>query len=562
MRKLTIITLFLGLTLSVYSQDATEGEFSRDLTVEREYDPTVANAKKISPTPQKEVIEVEQPEITYTTWSKVEKTDKSVAVQDAAEYEAERTYDEKKGMFKAGLGFYWQVIGEFYYPILKMDNHLLDVSVKHNSAWGNIELEDGTKPRGMNHITDLGLNYETNFKNSKLETGISYAYNGYDYYGLSNIPNDIMKDTIGSNNDVDFNLKYYSTNHKSDFQYRAHLGYKYFSRNFNISAHMIKFGAELAGKLSTGELGAEVDFDIDVLNMDNKSADSHPHTAGLFKLKPFYKLHGEDWAVNLGANLFVDMNKEAKRPVTGSADIDANFAVVPDLFYMYAGIGGDFKPNYYYDIVRENPYINPDLEVSPTYTPFDVNIGLRVRIMEGLLFNVGMDYSIILDQYYFVNNVVTDKVIISDTLGYTNTFNVVTENTTHKLAVEAGLYFDYVKGLDLGVTAGYNYWGVTDNQYAWQKPSWKVEFTGTYEFLEKWEVGLSYKFLGDRKALVQGDIVKMNDVHDLDVWASYKALDWLTVFLKGKNLANQKSDTYYGYRNFGINGLVGVTMLF
>jgi hypothetical protein len=41
-----------------------------------------------------------------------------------------------------------------------------------------------------------------------------------------------------------------------------------------------------------------------------------------------------------------------------------------------------------------------------------------------------------------------------------------------------------------------------------------------------------------------------------------QALDWLTVFIKGKNLANQKSDTYYGYRNFGINGLAGVTMLF
>jgi hypothetical protein len=324
---------------------------------------------------------------------------------------------------------------------------------------------------------------------------------------------------------------------------------------------MIKAGVELAGHVGKGELGAEVDADIDILNMNTKAEESHPHTAGILKFTPFYKLHGEDWEVNVGGNLFVDFNKHAKRTVTGSAEINAHVGIVPDIFYLYGGIGGDYKPNYYYEILRENPYITPDLEVSPTYTPFDVNLGLRIRIMEGLLFNVGFEYDLILDQYYYVNHVALDENGIS-TGKYTNTFDVVTESTTHHVDVNAGLYFDYVKGLDLGVTAGYNYWGVKENAYAWQKPSWKVEFTGTYKFLEKWEVGVSYKMLADRKALVAGEVVKMNDIHDVDVWASYKALDWLTVFIKGKNLANQKSDTYYGYRNFGINGLAGVTMLF
>ncbi len=557
MKKLFIIAIVLGSVFVVYSQE----EVSRDLTVEKEYNPTAINAKKISPTPQKEVIEVEQPEITYTTWSKVEKTDKTATIQSPTEYEASRMYDYKKGMFKAGIGYNWQALGEFYYPLIQKEKHLLDVSVKHNSAWGNIKLADDTKHRAMDHLTDLGLNYETSFKDSKLETGISYKYNGYDYYGMSTIMNDIMKDTVGTNSDVDFRLKYYSTNHKNVLQYSAHIGYKYFARNFNIDAHMIKAGVELEGKLGKGELGAELDADIDVLNMDTKAEESEPHTAGIIKFTPFYKLHSEDWVVKIGGNLFVDVNEHAKRPVTGSANINGHFGVVPDVFYLYAGIGGDFKPNYYYDILRENPYITPDLEVCPTYTPFDVNLGLRVKIMEGLLFNVGFKYDLILDQYYYVNKVVTDTNSVSG-LGYTNTFDVVTEELTHKVDVNAGLYFDYVKGLNLSVTAGYNYWGVKENAYAWQKPSWKVEFIGTYKFLDKWEVGASYKMLADRKALVATEVVKMNDIHDVDVWASYKALDWLIVFIKGKNLANQKSDTYYGYRNYGINGLVGVTMLF
>ena len=51
MKKLLILALALGSVFTVYSQETSE-EISRDLTVEREYDPTVANAKKISPTPQ------------------------------------------------------------------------------------------------------------------------------------------------------------------------------------------------------------------------------------------------------------------------------------------------------------------------------------------------------------------------------------------------------------------------------------------------------------------------------------------------------------------------------
>ena len=562
MKKFLIIALALGSVFTVYSQETSE-EISRDLTVEREYDPTVANAKKISPTPQKEVVEVDQPEITYTTWSKVEKTDKSATVQNPTEYEAnsESVVDRKKGMFKAGLGFYWQTLGEFYYPLVEKGNQMLDVTAKHNGAFGNITLEDGTTARAMDHITDIGLNYEVNFKKAKLETSVAYKYSGFDYYGMSTMPNDSMKNAVGTNSDVDVFFKVYSTDHNSKFHYQLHGGYKYFCTSSNIDAHMVRAGFELAGKLSKGELGLEADADIDVLNMNTESYTKHTHTAGIMKFKPFYRIHGEDWLVNVGANMFVDLDEHAELPFTGSADVYGHWALVPDIFYLYAGIGGEYSPNYYYEIYRENQYITPSLKVKPTYTPVNVNLGLRIKIMEGLLFNVGCNYDLILDQYFFVNRAELDENGVA-TGKYANTFDVVTEPTTHKVDLKAGLYFDYVKGLDLGLTATFNYWETKENEYAWQKPAWEVEFSGTYRFLEKWEVGASYKMLADRKALVAGEVVKMNDIHDVDVWASYKALDWLTVFIKGKNLANQKADTYYGYRNFGINGLAGVTMLF
>ena len=116
--------------------------------------------------------------------------------------------------------------------------------------------------------------------------------------------------------------------------------------------------------------------------------------------------------------------------------------------------------------------------------------------------------------------------------------------------------------MDLSVNANYNLWGVSQQAYAWQKPAWEIGFKGTYEFLEKWQVGASYQYLGGRMAQVADKSVAMNDLHDVNVWASYKALDWLSVFVEGKNLANIQSDVYYGYRSFGINAMAGVTFSF
>jgi outer membrane cobalamin receptor len=145
---------------------------------------------------------------------------------------------------------------------------------------------------------------------------------------------------------------------------------------------------------------------------------------------------------------------------------------------------------------------------------------------------------------------------------YTNTFDVVFEPTTHKISAGAALHFDYVSGLDITAHMQYNLWSVSEQAYAWHKPAWEVGVKGTYHFLEKWEVGASYTFLGGRMALVQNQAVAMNDVHDVNLWASYEALDWLTVFVEGKNLANIQSDTYYGYRSFGINAMAGATFRF
>lgn len=545
---------FIAVVMVASAVMAQDDAITRNVTVERNYNPSTVNATKISPVPTKEDLSVEQPEVSYSLWSSSEDVTIKNDIAKADEYTPESVTDSKKGVAKVGLGFYWQTLGEFYYPLINSDKYLLDINLMHKSNWGHVKIADGTSPRAAVHNTKLNLNFESQFSTSRLFTGVDVSYNGFDYYGLSDLPKekDIMKDTVGTYTTVDFEIGMASTNPYSTFEYDFKVGYEFLGRNFDLMQNALFAEALLAGEVGEGRLGANIALDVDMLN--RKVGDEKEFEAKvLLTLNPFYTFVRERWNLTLGAKMFALASPDKKRPVTGCADIKGTFALVPELFYLNAGIGGYFDINAYADVIKMNNYITPNLIVEPTYSPLDVNVGIKTNVMKGLMFEASARYALILDQFYFINREQDGSM--------TNTFDVVYDNT-HRVTAELGLYFTYVKNLDISLKGRYNFWGVTSIERAWQRPAWEINFDAKYTIKEKWRIGLTYNFLGGRYALVGGDAIYMNDVHDLGVTFSYQVLDFLEVFAEGKNLINIKSDLYYGYRSMGINGLAGVTFRF
>ncbi len=554
MRNTLIILAFL-LPLTVVAEEAS---LDRSVTVERDYNPTTIEARKISPVPTKENLNTEKPEVNYTTWSKAEEVQvENVALKPDRYYESRAT-DYKKGVAKVGLGFYWQTLGEFYYPLIQTDKYLFDVNLKHLGNFSHNDLPDGTSPRAMEHNTLLNLNFEDQLSEMRLHTNAYVSYNGFDYYGYQTnadgVPADLgklpvsLRDTTCSYITAGAKFGLYSTNNNPNFEYKFDVGYNYFGNNFSINEHVILANLDLGGEVGPGTLGAEIEAEVEIFNLQNEKENDC-----LIKLKPYYKVGGERWDLRIGADMNIYGEKGYKRPVTGNANILGKFALVPERLFLNVGIGGYFYENMYSEIIKENKWINPTLIVDPTYSPVTLNFGIKTRVIKGLIFEAGFDYAYILDQYYYVNDTLAG--------GTLNTFHTVYDNT-NKVTAYLGLYFNYVKGLDISVKGKYNHWGVTTIEKGWQRPAWEVNFDAKYTIKEKWCVGLSYNFLGGRYALVSGKTQRMKDVHDLNLTFSYKILDWLELFAQGKNLINIKADTYYGYSTMGINGLIGVTFRF
>lgn len=269
--KRTVLFCLLCCTVagSLWAAD----EVKRDVTVERDYNPTIGQVRKKTLTPDKEEIKPEPLEVKYTTWSKAEEVQQDPNLQKPIEVATTRFYPYKKGVAKLGLGFYLQALGEFYYPLLQGDTYLLDVDVKHRSNWSKIVLEDGTKPRGMSNFTDVALNYEHQFTDMRLAMKADYAYTGYDYYGMSTEPiTPLYKDTVGNNSAFEFAVKLFSTNTKKSFQYHVGLDYLYFGRNFDVSMHQFGLDADLSGAVGDGRLGGAVHLDVYTTKMPYASS--------------------------------------------------------------------------------------------------------------------------------------------------------------------------------------------------------------------------------------------------------------------------------------------------
>ncbi|MBP5259509.1 MAG: hypothetical protein J6Z12_02600 [Paludibacteraceae bacterium] len=557
----------LALTaLPLAARAADDASINRSVTVEKDYVPTDIDADKINVVPAKETYTPDRPVVSYSTWSQSEEVTTTPGKIKSNLYHTSSEKDARKGVFRAGLGAYWQVLGEFYYPLLQGDKYLLDIDLQHHSDWGHIRYDDTYRPRAARHNTEATITFENQFKEARLSSAVDFSYNGFDYYGRPTTdttwtfaPDTAL--TKGSYTTVGAHFDLFSTNSKKAFQYDFVLDYHYFGRNAGIHNNALDFGADMRFALNTGRLGLNIGMDGNFLG----GAGIARHNTGLFTINPYYYVDGKDWQLRIGGKLFGlasdSVQGVRKWPVSGGADMYGLFGLVPGLFYLEAGLGSDFRDNNYVDILQENRYITPDLVLLPTYTPLDARLGIKIKVMEGLLFHVGGQYQLLLNEHYYVNAADT----ANRTVG--NTFEVLYGKTTNRINVEAGLHYDAVKGLDLGVTARYNYWGVKDDdgsrwEHAWQKPAWEINFKGSYRFLEKWEVGLSYNFLAGRYARIGEESCKMKPLNDLNVWVTYKALDWLSVFVNGKNLINVKGDSFYGYRNFGINGMAGVTMTF
>ncbi|MDR1258024.1 MAG: TonB-dependent receptor [Tannerellaceae bacterium] len=585
--KTLCTVLLLGVSFVLAAQEEQTGTaLSRELTLEREYNPSVQDANKVNTLP-----EVKEPEITpfpadYATLSLPADLEREIGLLPAARVLQDMKYNQRRGYANIGGGNYLNINGDLGYHILSTDKDRLAVFFSHRSTAGKLKYTEGyLKDEKVDaKVNDNlgGFDYRHEFDHSLLHLKATYGYSAFNYYGMS-APNvhavwpapvaDTETNQISQRLTLNAGLE--SKNAKRigyvlDFDH-TRFSYKYAWDNSMKGIAEYSAGATMKLYTTWGadkQLGVATRLDyffytlpaLSTANFDN-------HLEGT--ITPYYQSEGDFWNFMLGVNImFVTPEGENSTKLFASpnAGIDVRLGTNS---VAYINVKGEIHSNSASQLSRENRYIDPYTGVTSSRTWLDVAAGVKSGILPGFWFHLFGEYKITDDDYFFIPYLTQE--------GFGNVSRVLPiDSKLLRGGVE--LKYTYRRLFDLVLKGIYNHWNeeeddldyrlstndfqLTPKRKAYGRPSTELMAGVNIRPIEKLSLALDYHLVSGRKTLLYNNNREMKDISELNLTASYTFNDTFGAYLNMKNLLFKSYELIYGYPLQGFSIMAGVNIHF
>jgi len=176
--------ILAGVSISVRAQEP-ENRLNREMTLEREYDPTVQDASKVNRLPEVKEPEVTKRPIDYSPFTLPADPEKAFTLLPSGNIRTEIPYNRRRGYFHFGGGMFMNLNGDAGYHILDTETDQLGLYLTHRSTNGNVKYlqGEGEKQKAVLNDNLAGLGLRHRFTGSTLRLGAEYGYTGFNYYG-------------------------------------------------------------------------------------------------------------------------------------------------------------------------------------------------------------------------------------------------------------------------------------------------------------------------------------------------------------------------------------------
>lgn len=590
-RIYSLIVLLAIAGLSLTAQEKNDSTVHKSVTVTREFQPVIMDAGKIITAPKIVEPQVAKDAPAYSNISTPLSTSYNIHTLKANEL-LHIPAPAKKGFARIGFGSPINTLADFSYPILSDDKNLLDFSLHHLGAFHDKKHSRSTAALRYNHL----------FSKLDVYAAVNGSHDFFNYYGrnflgqspviLSDITQrnpHLMYDNplLGQHTLLSISGHPLDETHwragaeggirslpnEDGIRYNLGAAYQLFSAvNNAVTEHQVQLKGLLEVPFNYNSLGMKVD----IFNFNYGVADFNrtniPEAYSLIKVNPYLNLQGEQWIVRLGAKMGISMNYG--QVFTPSPDVYAEWFAIPESLSLYGGVGGDIKVNSLDATYLENRYLAPELRIKDTYTPLDAFLGVKFSPVAKLMFDLYGSYSTTIDQYFYKNrpySLTAGIADISDGYNYnrlfTNRFDVDYANM-HKASVGMRASWEFRELLQLSAKGAYNYYALKSDEtniimLPWHMPVWEADFYANVNLTHDLSIGTHYLFQGGRYARLSGNEgIKLKDIHDLNLTATYSFEDWISVFLRANNLLNNKHELFSGYQVQGVNVMGGVSFSF
>ena len=607
-----VVLGFLGsLANNAFAQ--SDSALNRSVTVERDFQPIIQAAGKVSTKPAVVETNIEPTPIEYSHYTaSVQPTATfNPLLSQPTRFEPTAPY---KGYVRGAVGHPNTLFG-FGYHLDDGKNSILDVHAGHHAEWGTATLSK----------SKLGLNFKHTFSTCDLYFGVeggNIYYNKYGHWYDYATFYTTNRDFGGwEKNEVAYAKKVPAidrdltslwtaeafvgvrSNPKQDIQYKVQTGYMLFSKPGAVSEHQIRTHGSVDWSSEAHHVGANIYVQNNFRQLRNALAEAIPdslyHNIHNFRIEPYYVYEGKRVRVHVGVNLDLNLGR-GQNELSGvenlsfapSPHINLEAQIAKQWLTIYADIEGSHGFGTLQDYMEENRYrlihqgiIEPH---AASYTPVDAELGFHIRPYRDLLFEIHGGYAYMIHQDVWVANADSASIAIGG---------------VNKKMVGAGdfTYFhtNYQRGkvggqinyhlrdiLRINVNGDYYFWSGDTTVY--DRPNWELAVRIDGRIDKHWSVYSDNKFVGGRKALVYNGATDTYTEHMLrpildcnlgveyNMWVGSKGERLkvkgekdqilrpepkpnLTLFLQLNNWLHHKNELFYGYRSQGINFLLGAT---
>ena len=113
-KKVLCVAVLLGSAVTISAQEKKEQQdLDREMTLEREYDPTVQDANKVNTLPEIKEPEVIKHSIDYSDFTLATDPEKQISVLPSADFMTQMDYNKRRGYLNVGAGMHLNVDGDF-----------------------------------------------------------------------------------------------------------------------------------------------------------------------------------------------------------------------------------------------------------------------------------------------------------------------------------------------------------------------------------------------------------------------------------------------------------------
>ena len=604
--RLYVMMIFALLPFAI-TLAQNDSVLNRSVTVERDFQPVIQPAGKVSTRPAVMQTDIEPAPVEYSDYTPdiTPGTSVNPLLSQPTRFEPARRYN---GYIRGAIGHPNTDFG-FGYRLDDGNKSVLNVFAHHRAQWGLAALSK----------TRLGFTFTHNFSSSDLYFGLNGGnvyYRKYGHFYDYSLPDAVssweknstlypLYHTPGADNpahstslwtaEVFVGIK---ANAKQDFQYRLQTGYNLFAKPGAVAEHQIRTHADFDWHADEHHVGAKIYVQNNFLHLSGLAdaiPDSLYNGRHNFRIEPYYAYEGKRVRLHLGVNL--DLNLGFDRNSLSGVD-NLTFAPSPHVNFeaqiakqwltLYADVTGLNGYGNLQSYMESNRYrlIHAGIvdRHAAAYTPVDGELGFHIRPYRDLLLELHGGYALMYNQYSLVANTAGNTwsgTLPAAVLLMPGDFTYTYDNYGQG---KVGGQLNYHKQdiVRLNLYADYYFW----SKEVYDRPNWDAGLRIDGRIDRHWSLWSDNRFSGSRRALAWDGttytehtlrpVVELDLGVQYDMWVGKAAAALgkadnplrpepkpnLSLFFTLNNWLHRKNDIYYGYRSQGINFLLGATFRF